>query len=302
MSKKEVLEYIHQEYYSTITPYFSNHLKLYKAKIYPVCERGKAQNVTLPWQKVTSKDRTAFNLQVYGDKDSIDWIAISEFDWQKQHCFAYIKHDLLIVFSQHSLQRYAERVIEMELPCQDCFKLIMKNLKYSYRVVLPSPTHPLCYYFAIINALFLGDFDDTLFDPEQKCGDIWLNTCISLKEAGTSQQGILHTLTKIPFHIKNIGFNPFEDSVNNFKKVKSFYEKDDKRWYSIVCLSKLVFLLSKLFVMMDLPVPKTINDVFNSQMKYAGSLLEMANYDISKLSPYGKDGIAIRGELNYKGD
>ena len=41
MSKQEVMDYIRKEYNSTIIPHFSKHLKLYEAKIYPVCERGK---------------------------------------------------------------------------------------------------------------------------------------------------------------------------------------------------------------------------------------------------------------------
>lgn len=36
-------------------------------------------------------------------------------------------------------------------------------------------------------------------------------------------------------------------------------------------------------------------------MKYAGALLEIGGQDISKLTPYGPNGIAIRGELDYKG-
>ena len=62
-----------------------------------------------------------------------------------------------------------------------------------------------------------------------------------------------------------------------------------------------MYLIDKLFVMMDLPVSKTVINVFNSEMKYAGSLLKLDGTDISKLTPYGRNGIAIRGELDYKG-
>ena len=54
--------------------------------------------------------------------------------------------------------------------------------------------------------------------------------------------------------------------------------------------------------MMDLPVSKTIIDVIYTEMKLAGVLLELGGKDISKLTPYGPNGIAIRGELDYKGD
>ena len=304
MNKREVMEYIRKEYNSTILPHFHNHLKLYRTRIYPVCQRGKQKKATLPWEMVQSKDRTMFHLRVFGDKEGIDTLTIVEFDWQSQHCFAYIKHGLMIVFSEHALRRYEERVMESnKFFCKEfnhLYKVLLKYIPFSYRTILPSPTHPLCYYFVVLNALFLGDFDEATFDPEQSEGEIWLNTCISLKEAGVSQKGIQKTLSLMPFYIKEIGFNPFENSTEIFARVKSFYLTGDKKWTDVLSLSKSVFLIDKLFVMMDLPVSKIIIDVVDSEMKYAGALLNMGNIDTRKLSPYGPNGIAIRGELDYK--
>ena len=306
MSKQEVMRYIRKEYNTTILSHFHNHLKLYRTKIYPVCQRGKQKKVTLPWETIFSKDRTLFHLQVFGNKEGIDTLTVVEFDWQSQHCFAYIKHGLMIVFSEHALRRFEERVLESNRffgkEFNHLYRILLKYLPFSYRTILPSPTHPLCYYFVVLNALFLGDCDETTFDPEQSEGEIWLNTCISLKETGVSQKGIQKTLSLMPFYIKEIGFNPFENSSENFKSVKSFYMTGDKKWNDILCLSRSVFLIDKLFVMMDLPISKTIINVMDSEMKYAGALLKMGNIDITKLSPYGPNGIAIRGELDYKGD
>ena len=302
MNKQEVMDYIRKEYNATILPHFFNHLKLYEVKIYPVCRRGKQNKVTLPWEKVSSKDRTTFHFQVFGYKDHIDSVTVAEFDWQDQHCFAYIKHELLIVFSQHALQRYAERVLENNIPSKQIFKELLRFIPLSYRTILPSRTHPLCYYYVVLNALFLGDFDESSYYPAQNGGSIWLNTCISLKEAGKSQEGILKTLALMPYHIKRIGFNPFESSDDNFEKVRSCYLANDIKWSHIQCLSESVFLIDKLFVMMDLPVSKVVIDVFDSQMKYARELLKLGGKDISKLTPYGTNGIAIRGELDYKGN
>lgn len=94
MSKQEVMDYIRKEYNSTILPHFHKHLKLYRVKIYPVCQRGKQKKVTLPWEIVQSKDRTKFHVQVFGNKEGVDSLTVAEFDWQGQHCFAYIKHEL----------------------------------------------------------------------------------------------------------------------------------------------------------------------------------------------------------------
>lgn len=108
------MDYIRKEYNSTILPHFHKHLKLYRVKIYPVCQRGKQKKVTLPWEIVRSKDRTKFHMQVFGNKEGIDSLTVAEFDWQGQHCFAYIKHELMIVFSGHALRRYEERVFEIK--------------------------------------------------------------------------------------------------------------------------------------------------------------------------------------------
>jgi hypothetical protein len=303
MSKQEVMQYIRKEYNSTILPHFHKHLKFYESKIYPVCDRGKQKKVTIPWEIIQSKDRTVFHLQVFGNKESINSVTIAEFDWQKQHCFAYIKHDLMIVFSEHALRRYEERVwgndINTVSKVKQSFKILLKYIPLSYRTILPSPTHPLCYYYVVLNALFLGDFDETTYMPDQKEGEIWLNTCISLKETGVSQTGILNTLSLMPYYIKTIGFNPFDSDVR-FEKTYAL-RTNPKIWRAVQCLSKSVYLIDKLFVMMDLPVSNTVIDVFNSEMKYAGALLNLCGIDISKLTPYGANGIALRGELDYKG-
>lgn len=294
------MAYIRKEYNATILPYFHKHIKLYEAKIYPVCQRGKQSKITLPWEKVPSKDKTLFHLQISGNKDEIDSLTIAEFVWQSQNCFAYIKHSLMIVFSGHALSRYEERVIgnSQMINGKQTFKRLMKYIPLSYRTILPSPSHPLCYYYVVLNALFLGDFDETTYLPDQKEGEIWLNTCISLKEAGPTQKGILKTLSLMPYFIKDIGFNPF-DTDKDFKETYTL-RTDAKKWSSLQCFCESVFLIDKLFVMMDLPVSETVRNVFYTEMRYAEALLQLGGTDVSKLTPYGSNGIAIRGELEYK--
>lgn len=300
MSKHEVMVYIRNEYDDTVIPYFHKHLKQYEVKIYPVCARGKHNKVTLPWEIVISKNNTVFQLRVFGNNSKIDSVTIAEFDWQDQHCFAYIKHGLIIVFSQHALRRYAERVRMSEIPSKKAFDIIFKNMSYSYRTVLPSPTHPLCCYLVIIDALFLGDFDQNAFSPNQRFGEIWLNTCISLKESGDSQKGILNTLSLMPFYIRKIGFNPYESPAMSKATDKLMNER--RELGSLICLSESVFLLDKMFLMMDLPVNKYIIDYVHAEMRYAEAILKWADVETEKLTPYGKNGIAIRGELDYKGN
>lgn len=300
MSKHEVVVYLRKEYDETVIPYFHRHLKLFSAKIYPICQRGKQKSVTLPWIKVVSKSKTSFEMLVFGNKDEIDSVTVAEFDWNSQHCYAYIKHELIVVFSQHALQRYNERVLTIEMSTKQAFCVIFKNMSYAYRTILPSPTHPLCFYFVIFDALFLGDCEQDAFSPNQSIGEVWLNTCISLREAGESQKGIQKTLSCMPFHIKKIGFNPYESP--DMSKATDKLMKERREIGNLICLSKTVFLLDKMFLMMDLPVKKYINDYVNAEMKYAEAILQWARVETEKLTPYGKDGIAIRGELDYKGN
>ena len=300
MSKHEVMEYLRKEYDEAVVPYFHRHLKLFGAKIYPICERGKLKSVTLPWIKVVSKSKTSFDMLVFGNKDEIDSVTVAEFDWNGQHCYAYIKHGLIVVFSQHALQRYKERVRTCEMSTKQAFSMIFKNMSYAYRTILPSPTHPLCCYFVIFSALFLGDFEQDAFSPSQSIGEVWLNTCISLKETGESQKGIQKTLSLMPFFIKNIGFNPYESP--SMGKATEKLMDEGRELGSLICLSKSVFLLDKMFLMMDLPVKECINNYIHAEMRYAEAILQWAGVETEKLTPYGKDGIAIRGELDYKGD
>ncbi len=95
-----------------------------------------------------------------------------------------------------------------------------------------------------------------------------------------------------------IGFNPF-DSEESFKKTYALQNQREK-WNAVQCLSKSIYLIDKLFVMMDLPVSNIVNNVYYTEMKYAEKLMELNGTDISKLTPYGPNGIAIRGELDYR--
>ena len=104
----------------------------------------------------------------------------------------------------------------------------------------------------------------------------------------------------MPYFIKEMGFDPFDSKVKS-KDILAL-RSNRMKWAAVQCFCKSVFLIDKMFVMMDLPVSKETINCFNSEMKYAGALLEIGGKDISKLSPYGPNGIAIRGELDYKGD
>lgn len=47
-------------------------------------------------------------------------------------------------------------------------------------------------------------------------------------------------------------------------------------------------------ILMDLPVSKETNNIISAEMRLVGVYLRIGGIDISKLTPYGKNGIAIR--------
>ena len=97
-----------------------------------------------------------------------------------------------------------------------------------------------------------------------------------------------------------IGFNPYESPEMN--KATERLMKERNKIGALVCLSESIFLLDKLFLIMDLPVKEHIIKYVHAEMRYVEAILQWAGVETNKLTPYGKDGIAIRGELDYKGN
>jgi len=208
----------------------------------------------------------------------------------------------VVVFAEHSIKRYIERVLHKNISTRETFyDYIIPNIRNSFRIILPSPTHPFSRYVTIADALFLGDFDYNDFTNDE-----WLKTCISLNEAGESQSKILKTLKTIQEDLNIIGSNPYdphneaidEDDIPG--SIIKMIPNTEEGIMAFLDLTKKIFLINKLYLLLDYPFIDKILPEINYIMLITKRFLKSFEIDYTKLTPYGKDGIAKRGELDFK--
>ena len=302
MTESDIYITLKKEYDISIAPYIRKREYKYAKDIISKCPKGD-KYIKLPWEEVQSKNLIKYRIRPEGSRKEFAPKIVAEFNWKGKTCFAfYGDKKALNVFQDHCLDRYAERVLKKEIKTRDVFyKHVMPKLGYAYRTVLPSPTHQYSKYIAIGDALFLGDFN-----PDYPDNDDWFNTCISLNETGPSQTKLFQTLKNVQEDINIIGFNPFDPSeVKGDCDIQGMFNRIPKTTETIqalVRLTKNVYLIDKLCLMSDFPFVSVFQDSFNYRKILAKAILEIFSIDYTKLTPYGNDGIAIRGELDFKGD
>lgn len=304
MTKAEIFRALKNDYERNVDMYIAARFLKYQTEI-QMLTASENRHIQLPWETIITKSNIKYMFRPEGDRETFRPKVIAEFPWQGKNCFAYftegIKGKVVNVFTGHALLRYAERVLNKEMSYRDVFyKYILPNMSYAFRTMLPSPNHhEFSKYITIADGLFLGDFD-----PKYPTNDDWYNTCISLNETGESQHKILKTLKAIQKDLNTLGFNPFdldeyqEGQLINWNKVPNTKVAVD----ALIELAKLTFLLNKLYLMLDFPFYSEFKGKINYDMIVAKGLLEAFEIDYTKLTPYGKDGIAVRGELEYKGE
>ena len=301
MTERDIYITLKKEYDISIAPYIKKRKYKYAKDIFSQCPKGD-KYIKLPWEEVQSKNLIKYRIRPEGSSKVFSPKIVAEFNWKGKTCFAYYcDKKALNIFQDHCLDRYAERVLKKEIKTRDVFyKHIMPKLGYAYRTILPSPTHPYSKYIAIGDALFLGDFD-----PDYPDNDDWFNTCISLNETGTSQTKIFQTLKNVQEDINTIGFDPFDyEEVNDDCDIQGMLSRIPKTPESVnalVRLTKNIYLIDKLCLMNDYPFVSIFQATFNYRKLLSKTLLKIFGIDYTKLTPYGKDGIAVRGELDFKG-
>lgn len=304
MTKAEIIHALKNDHKRNVEMYIAARILKYQTEI-QLLTASANRHVKLPWETIITKSNITYMFRPEGDREYFCPKVIAEFPWQGKKCFAYftegIKGKVVNVFTNHALSRYAERVLNKEISYRDVFyQYILPHMSYAFRTVLPSPNqHEYSKYITISDGLFLGDFD-----PKNPTNDDWYNTCISLNETGESQHKILKTLKAIQNDLNTLGFNPFdldeykEGQLINLDKVPKTKEAVD----ALIDLARLTFLLNKLYLMLDYPFYPEFKGKIDYDMFVAKGILEAFKIDYTKLTPYGKDGIAIRGELEYKGE
>lgn len=305
MSRADIYRALKKDYEKNVNLYISARIIKYKTDI-QILTAVENHHVQLAWETFVTKDNIKYRLRPEGDRENFFPKVIAEFSWQGRNCFALFTEGLngviVNVFTDHALNRYAERVLKKEIHFKDVFyNYILPNMSYAFRTVLPSPNrHAYSKYCTIADGLFLGEFNQS-----DKENNDWYNTCISLKETGRSQGKILHTLRSIQKYMNILGFDPFDpdeyDEDNDFIMKPERFPKTEEGLNALKELSRLVYLLNKQYLFLDFPFYNDYKGKINYDILVSKTFLKAFGIDYTKLTPYGKDGIAVRGELEYKG-
>lgn len=302
MSKYEVMDELRNDFNSEVKPYYNNNLR---KRIQPLI-RTRAQRektvVTLGWDDYSTKKGNAFKILKRGDANGDLPEFMAEFSWNNTKCYAlFFRQNSVVVFQKHCLDRYAERVLNKEMQAKEVVKYISKYLNSGFHIVLPTPTHPYSIYFSVANALFLGDYEDLEGKFKDRSYN-WLNTCISLKEAHTTQKGIMRSLANMQEYTNLIGFNPIDDKVLYTQRRKGLVKTDNDK-ERLIEFFKNYYMLYQLFLMSKLPFEDIFNDEIEVDMDFLKNELAGFSVPVEGLSPYGKKhGFAFRGEIDYKGN
>lgn len=304
MSKADIYRALKKDYERNVNLYISSRIVKYRTDI-QMLTAVENHYVQLAWETFVTKDNIKYRFRPEGDRETFAPKVIAEFAWQGRNCLAFFSEGLngviVNVFTEHALNRYAERVLKKEIPFKDVFyTYIFPKMSFAFRTILPSPNrHAYSKYCTIADGLFLGEFN--LSDKEN---NDWYNTCISLNETGISQGKILHTLKSIQNYMNILGFNPFD--LDEYNEESNFINPDkipktEEGLKALKELSRLIYLINKLYLLLDLPFINEYKGKIDYEILLAKAFLKAFGIDYTKLTPYGKDGIAVRGELEYKG-
>ena len=302
MTKYEVMNELRNDFDREIIPYYYNVLeKRIKPLIIYRAQREK-KVINLGWEEYSTTRGNTFKLLKRGDIQGTMPEFEADFIWRNKRCYAFFfQKGYVLVFQKHCLERYAERVLnDSKIQLEDILKIIRKQLKFNFNIVLPTPSHPCCIYFVAADALFLGDYEDLEGKYTDKCYN-WLNTCISLKEARTTQKGILHSLSILQEYVSSSGINPIE-SKEVYLKNKNRLIKTNTDKEKLVIFFKYYYMLYQLMLMFKMPFEDIFKTEIDADMDFLKKELEEFSVPVADLSPYGEtNGFAIKGEIDYRG-
>lgn len=298
MSKYEVMSILRKEFDEEIlTRYKKIRIKIenqYKSK----CLRNKRFSTNYT-ENFTTKSCNHFNVNVKISHTGREEFFTCTFRWNDRTCFAnFFLDKTVVVYQSHSLERYAQRVLNSALNPEDVFrKHIIKHQDAAYRIVLPTPTHEYSYYLGIADALFLGDFDAE--HPEENY--VWLNTCISYNETKFSQYQITQSLHTLQNFVKREGNLCKKE---NIRQLKDYIKTNESNPPKIEDL-KTFLIYNHLFLQLHLHYKFEFTEKFKSEindsMQYIESQLSRWGIDPNQFSPFDSSyKIANEEELLFK--
>lgn len=302
MTKFEVMQSLRNDFDTDVLPFFYNNITKYHALIKTKSER-EHKTIFLPKIQLKSKNETEFTIKVKGNKDEYSVNFISEFVWNRRHCYAtFFEDNTIVIYQQHCLERFAERVLldNTISPKDVMYKHIIPNQNSSFIIVLPSPKYKFDWYHAAANALFLGDFDHPT-KKQRNLNGAWINTCISFNEAHITQYKIMETMHQLQEFVSELGFDPIRDK-SRFETIKRRLLLNKEMEVKVKAYFKKTYLLFQLSF--DYPYIKELfSDENTRSMDYCKNILHNDfSYSIEELSPYDEvDGVARQGEIDYQG-
>ena len=188
MNKFEVMRAIRKDFDEDVLPFYNSSLRL-KIRLMIKDRASRLKSViNLGWTEYISRNKIKYHILQKGDQYGDTPLFISECIWKKrngkpQTIFATLHpNSAIAIYTQHCLERYAERVIfQPSRPLKDILNDLLKQQKFAFHIVLPSPTHKFTVYHSFANALFLGDYDPPKDSNSPSWN--WYNNCISLNES-----------------------------------------------------------------------------------------------------------------------
>ena len=157
MTKYEVMKTLRKEFDEEILPFYrKNIFPQLRSLLQQRCQREK-KTINLGWTTKKSSNNTEFKILKCGNAKGDLPLFVCEFRWQNKFCLGnFFPEGNVVIYQAHSLQRYAERVLQKEMSIKDVFyKYIAKNQREAYHIVLPTPTHQFSYYFGMAILVFL---------------------------------------------------------------------------------------------------------------------------------------------------
>lgn len=301
MTKHEVMNALRKEFDIEILPYYYKSIfPRLKSAIHQRCLREK-KSITLGWETKETSSHNVFKILKRGDNESDKPLFVCEFRWNGKLCYGnFFKEQSVIIYQSHSLQRYAERVLNHNIEIKNVFyEHIVKKQNSAFNIVLPTPTHKFSHYFGLANALFLGDFDER----NPKTPFLWVNTCISYNEARYSQSRIMKSLHELQQFVENEG----EDltKIENKNQLNRYIKKYTGNYDKIERLKKFLtqkYLLWKLFLHYNFPFTELFKDEIDLTLNNLEEYMLRLEISPKSLSPFSKTyGIAWKGEIDYQG-
>lgn len=300
MTKLEVMKSLRSDFDKEVLPYFENTLKAYFHKEAKRLLGPQKNKIILPQRKKTSSNGICYTITCISTKIDYKCLFSTKFIYRGKVYYADLSdNESVTVYSKHSLERYAERQLKDKNIATDIVfeNHIEKHSDAAFHIVLQSPTHKQCIYFGLAKALFLGDYI-----PDSNYGN-WYNTCLSIDELHESQYRICRSLGFLCDFVGHVMFNPmptYKYEKSSDKLMKKYLLKYPEKTADYIKFLKYSYMLCQLHLSFDFDFTE-IALVKGYMDKVAVAL---KSYDITadELSPFDEEeGIAVQGELDYKG-